>query len=207
MRRLTVMRLLGGGDGNPRHTEPVIAVAALVNGSIASASRDNTVMYDDAVGCSRCGLSQTCVASMSGAGCPSHDLRDTASRAPLTLLPLSCAITLWAPCACLGSVWDRATTAFSGPFKMARVLRATDFDATSIAVLPTYQSSVVRSVIAVGYADNVVRLWLTTTGELLGTLEAHTQPIFSLTMMKVCLLRTVPSEVEQLAWHWGARLV
>jgi hypothetical protein len=36
----------------------------------------------------------------------------------------------------------------------------------------------------VGYADSVVRLWLTTTGELLGALEAHTQPIFSLTMMK-----------------------
>jgi hypothetical protein len=30
---------------NDRHTEPVIAVAPLVNGSIASASRDNSVMY------------------------------------------------------------------------------------------------------------------------------------------------------------------
>jgi hypothetical protein len=99
------------------------------------------------------------------------------------------------------SIWDRVSASYSGPFRIARRLLATDFDATSIAVLPTFQTSVERSIIAVGYADSVVRVWLSTTGELLATLTAHTEPIFSLTVLKV---RGHPSvsqlSVQGLTW-------
>ena len=73
-----------------------------------------------------------------------------------------------------------------GPYGITQTLSAADADATALAVLPLFGDSLeARVVLAVGHADGVVRVWEVATGTLLASLQAHTEPLFSLAVLLV----------------------
>ncbi len=73
-----------------------------------------------------------------------------------------------------------------GPYGITQTLSAADADATALAVLPLFGDSLeARVVLAVGHADGVVRVWEVASGTLLASLQAHTEPLFSLAVLQV----------------------
>ena len=84
----------------------------------------------------------------------------------------------------MSSIWEQADP--GGPYGITQTLSAADADATALAVLPLFGDSLeARVVLAVGHADGVVRVWEVASGTLLASLQAHTEPLFSLAVLQV----------------------
>ncbi len=95
---------------------------------------------------------------------------------------VDCFVTTAAACA-RGSIWEQ--TFPGGPYEIAQQLSASDADVTSLAVLPNYQTGVPRTVLVSAHADGIARVWDVAAGQLLATLAAHSEPLFSMTVMQV----------------------
>ena len=82
-------------------------------------------------------------------------------------------------------VWNQNTTATGIQFTVSRnvYLGSTAIQPTCIAVLASARQDVAAAIVAVGYNDGKVRMVQWSTGTVMATLAAHSQPVFSLTVL------------------------
>ncbi len=99
-------------------------------------------------------------------------------------------------------IWEPPEVSGSSSFVLARTLvDPGSKGATSMAVLPHFQSlTPAGGVLAVGYADKKVRVWQPLTGALLAVLSAHSEPIFSMTVLKDLSLAVASADGTVSIW-------